>query len=110
MASARDFAQLEQLDGISRVLLVQGDGQLINKTTGDGEIYGPLIAASGTQCDTLSADMSGSRYLYLCLERKSGQDILVFPLGRYYLGIIKHAESERQEIIDNVIYFLKNLS
>ncbi len=110
MASAKDFDRLAQIDGVAHYVLVSGDGQVISQDMEDAASLGPIIAAGGTQCDALAADMGGNRYIHLCIEQESGNDLLVFSLGRYYLGILKHAESQRQEIIDNVIYFLKNLS
>ncbi|MEK6201255.1 MAG: hypothetical protein N2A40_02370 [Desulfobulbaceae bacterium] len=110
MASAKDFARLEQINGVAHYLLVRGDGQVISQNREDAAGLGPIISSCGTQCDALSADMGGNRYIHTCIERESGNDLLVFSLGRYYLGIVKHADGERQEIIDNVIYFLKNLS
>ncbi|MDO9042964.1 MAG: roadblock/LC7 domain-containing protein [Desulfocapsaceae bacterium] len=110
MASAKDFNRLAQINGVAHYILVRGDGQIISQNMEDAASLGPIIAAGGTKCDALTADMGGNRYIHLCIERESGNDLLVFSLGRYYLGILKHAESPRQEIIDNVIYFLKNLS
>jgi hypothetical protein len=110
MASAKDFCRLEQINGVSNYILVRGDGQIISQNMENAASFAPIITNGGTQCDTLSTDMGGNRYIHLCIERESGNDLLIFSLGRYYLGIFKHPESERQEIIDNVIYFLKNLS
>lgn len=110
MASAKDFAQLEQIDGVAHYILVRGDGQIVSQNMDDAATYGPIITTGGSQCDALAADMGGNRYIHLCIERESGNDLLVFSLGRYYLGIFKHADSDRQEAIDSVIYFLKNLS
>lgn len=110
MASAKDFARLEQIDGVAHYILVRSDGQVISQNMTDAASLGPIISSCGTQCDALAADMGGKRYIHLCIERESGNDLLVFSLGRYYLGILKHAEGERHEIIDNVIYFLKNIS
>lgn len=110
MASVKDFSRLAQIDGVTHYILVRGDGQVVSQNMDGADSLGQFIAASGTQCDTLAADMGGNRYIHLCIERESGNDLLVFSLGRYYLGILKHADGQRQEIIDNVIYFLKNLS
>lgn len=110
MASANDFNRLAQIGGVAHYILVRGDGRVVSENMDDAASLGPIIAAGGTQCDSLAADMGGNRYIHLCIERESGNDLLVFSLGRYYLGILKHADSPRQEIIDNVIYFLQNLS
>lgn len=110
MASANDFTRLAQIKGVTHYILVRGDGQVVSQNMEDAESLGLIIAGGGTKCDALAADMGGNRYIHLSIEQESGEDLLVFSLGRYYLGILKHEESPRQEIIDNVIYFLKNLS
>ena len=110
MASARDFNRLALIDGVAQYLLVRSDGQIVSKDTEESASLGPIIAAGGTTCDALAADMDGGRYIHLCIERKSGSDLVVFSLGSYYLGILKDEECSRQELIDKVIYFLKNVS
>lgn len=110
MASAKDFARLEQINGVARYILVRGNGHVVSQNMEDMAGFGPIVSHCGAQCDALGADMNGNRYIHLCIERDSGNDLLVFSLGRYYLGIMKHEESDRQETIDNVIYFLQNLS
>lgn len=110
MASAKDFARLAQINGVAHYILVQGDGQVVSQNMEDAENLGLIIAGGGTKCDALAADMGGNRFIHLSIERESGNDLLVFSLGSYYLGILKHAESPRQEVIDKVIYFLQNLS
>lgn len=110
MASAKDFARLAQINGVAHYILVRGDGQVVSQNMEDAESLGLIIAEGGTKCDALAADMGGNRYIHLSIERESGDDLLVFSLGSYYLGILKHAESQRQEVIDRVIFFLKNLS
>lgn len=110
MASARDFNRLALIDGVAHYLLVRSDGQIVSQDAEDAAGLGPIITAGGTTCDDLAAAMDGNRYIHLCIERKSGNDLLVFSLGRYYLGILKDEECQRQELIDKVIYFLKNLS
>jgi len=110
MASAKDIARLEQIEGVAHYILVRDDGHVISQNMEDAARFAPIISSCGTQCDALATDMGGNRYIHLCIEQESGNDLLVFSLGRYYLGIFKHMESERQETIDKVIYFLKNLS
>ena len=110
MASVKDFARLTQINGVANYILVRGDGRIVSQNMEDAESLGLIIAGGGTKCDALAADMGGNRFIHLSIERESGEDLLVFSLGSFYLGILKKAESERQEVIDNVIYFLKKIS
>ncbi len=109
MASIKDFDHLEQITGVANFILVRNDGQVIRQNMTNAADFAPIISGGGQQCDALAADMNGDRYIHLYMERESGNDLIVFSLGRYYLGIFKYEESERQETIDNVIFFLKNL-
>jgi len=114
MSSAKDFTRLEQINGIARYILTRLDGQMISQNNDGGTEDAPPLAAfiakCGVQCDAMSSDMSGNRYIHLSIERESGNDLLIFSLGKFYLGVFKHADSDRQEVIDNVIYFLQHLS
>ncbi len=110
MATAKDFSRLGDIEGISRYILVRNDGYVISKNYDDAVALSSAIVTSGKNCDSLYDDLDGRRYIYCCVERSSGDNILVFSLGRYYLGIIKHSDTDPQQLADTIIGFLKALT
>ena len=110
MATAKDFSKLGDIEGVSRYILVRNDGYVVSENYEEAVALSSAIVTSGKYCDSLADDLNGRRYIYCCVERNSGKNILVFSLGRYYLGIIKHADTDPQQLADTIIGFLKALS
>ena len=110
MATAKDFSRLAGLEGVSRFILVRDDGYVVSGNFDDAVSFSSTIVTSGKYCDSFSENLGGRRYIHLCVERSSGENILVFSLGRYYLGIIKHPDSDPQLLADSILSFLKGLS
>ncbi len=109
MATARDFSRLDEIEGVSQYTLVRDDGHVVSGNLQNSAELSASIVSSGKYCDTLVDDLNGKRYVYCSIERTSGNNILVFSLGRYYLGIIKHPDSDSQQLADTIIVFLKGL-
>jgi len=110
MATTKDFARLGDIDGVANYILVRNDGYVVSENYPDAVALSSSIVTTGKSCDSLADDLSGRQYIYCCVERKSGDDILVFSLGRYYLGIIKHPTTAPQVLADSIIAFLRTLS
>jgi hypothetical protein len=110
MATAKDFSRLGDIEGVSRYILVRNDGYVVSENYAEAVALSSAIVTSGKYCDSLADDLEGRRYIYCCVERTSGENVLVFSLGRYYLGIIKHSGSDPQQLADTIIGFLKALA
>ena len=110
MATAKDFSRLGNIEGVSRYILVRNDGYVVSENYEDAVALSSAIVTSGKYCDSLADDLEGRQYIYCCIERTSGDNVLVFSLGRFYLGIIKHADTEPQQLADTIIGFLKSLA
>jgi len=110
MATANDFSRLGDIEGVSRYILVRNDGYVVSENYEEAVALSSAIVTSGKYCDSLADDLEGRRYIYCCIERTSGENVMVFSLGRYYLGIIKHSDTDPQQLADTIIGFLKALS
>lgn len=109
MATTKDFSKLADIEGVGNYILVRNDGYVVSENYEDAVALSSAIVTSGKYCDSLADDLAGRRYIYCCIERTSGENILVFSLGRYYLGIIQHSASASQSIADATISFLRTL-
>lgn len=110
MATAKDFSRLGDIEGVAKYILVRNDGYVVSDNYNEAVALSSTIVTTGKYCDSLTDDLDGKRYIYCCVERTSGDNVLVFSLGRYYLGIIKHADTDPQKLADTIIGFLKALS
>ncbi len=110
MATTKDFSRLGDIEGVANYILVRNDGYVVSENYDDAVALSSAIVTTGKLCDSLVDDLSNRRYIYCCIERKSGDNLLVFSLGRYFLGIIKHPAAEPQALADGIIAFLRTLS
>jgi len=110
MATAKDFSRLGDIEGVANYILVRDDGYVVSENYDQAVSLASAIVTTGKHCDSLVEDLENRRYIYCCIERDSGNNILVFSLGRYFLGIIQHADSNPQQLTDTIIGFLKALT
>lgn len=110
MATAKDFSRLGDIEGVANYILVRNDGYVVSDNYDQAVSLASAIVTTGNYCDSLVDDFKDRRYIYCCIERDSGNNILVFSLGRYFLGIIQHADSNPQQLTDTIIGFLKALT
>ena len=109
MATAKDFAQIENLNGVASYIMVRGDGHVVGENMEADPALSATIINCGKTCNSLAGDMNDRRHIHLCITRSSGNNLLIFSLGKYYLGVIQHNSVTTQEVADNVINFLKTL-
>jgi hypothetical protein len=110
MATAKDFSRLGDIEEVSRYILVRDDGYVVNNNNDDDVALSSSIVTTGQYCESLAKDLAGRKYIYCCVERASGNDIMVFSLGKYYLGVIKHVNTTSEQLAEAVIAFLKAIS
>ncbi len=110
MATAKDFLKLGEIDGVAKYILLRSDGSLISGNFEDPGSVSQAIVSTGQLCDNFSQDLSNRHYLHLCVEQGNGDNIFIFPLGAFYLGIIKQAGTDPAVVSESVLSFLKALS
>ena len=110
MATAKDFLKLGDIDGVLRYILLRSDGSLISGNFEDPDAVSQAIVSVGQLCDSFSEDLSNRHYLHLCAEQTNGENIFIFPLGAFYLGIIKQTDTDPAVLCESVLSFLKALS
>ncbi len=83
---------------------------MVSANMEDAVALSSTIVMSGINSESLEKKMGGQRYRYLAVERNDGEDLVVFSLGNYFLGIIKMLNYDSPQAITGVIGFLKALT
>ncbi len=110
MATLNDFKRLADLKGVKYYILVKRDGAVVSANMEDAVVLSSTIVMSGLNSEGLETKMGGQRHRYLTIERSDGEDLVVFSLGNYFLGIIKILNCDSLQAITEVIGFLKDLT
>ncbi len=101
-----EFSQIKEIKGIKKYLLVKSSGRII---LGDGlksENFKGMLLACGREADLLGS----TRFTVFLINRKNGEDFLIFPVGNYYLGVIKEKSADTKVLANKVIAFIKDIS
>ncbi|MFH2058642.1 MAG: roadblock/LC7 domain-containing protein [Pseudomonadota bacterium] len=100
-----DLLKISKINGVAHYIFVDTQGDVIAHNMIDYQKIGPMISFCGNQ----SFAIGKRRLKFLIFSRKNQKDLLIFPVGNYYLGVIKQKEIKTVEIADNVLIFFTAL-
>lgn len=106
-----EFADLIlQIPGISNYILVRKDGHIIVHDFKNPESLSTSIIYSGLSCEAIKPMMGLSYFKYLGYTLKNNEKLLVFPLGKYFLGIAHEADAYTPDIVDEVTRIIDSIT
>ncbi len=105
MGFYKDMIGVARIGGVKHYILVDKEGQVIVHNFKDYQRTGAMIAFCGQQSFVLGK----SRLKFLTFTRKSQNDLFIFPVGNYFLGVIKQNHIKTVELTDNVLSFLNGM-
>lgn len=105
MATIKDLIAICKVAGVDQFIFVNGKGSIAAHN-----IKNPAPAAKVVlNCGKNSSTISKTDFKYLVFSRKNKKSFLIFPVGNYYLGVIKDSSFSDNELVENLIIFIKNL-
>lgn len=105
MNEALKFNQLGKIKGVHQFVVADSNGLIIIENTTHLQELGNLVL----QCGQLFTVIGKSGFKHAVFERKNLQNILIFPVGNYYLGVIKEQDIENNILINDIKRFLADL-
>jgi len=105
MGFFKEMIHIARIEGVKHYILVDHNQQVIVHNLKDYRRIGAMICFCGLQ----SYALGKSRLKFLIFERKNHNDLFIFPVGNYYLGVIKHKTIGAVELTHNVLAFLNEL-
>ena len=100
------FLQISKVSGVDQYILVDQKGKITAHDIKDSEKTADMVFSYGQN----SFSINKSKSQYLIFSRKNQKNIFIFPVGNYYLGVIKSKFIDDSALADNIIKFLKDLS
>ncbi len=100
--------RLLQIEGVNQYILIKNDGDIIshNVKIDYSETLSSMIVFCCFSGDALKSDMGFSKFKYLILLRKSKEHLIVFPLKKFFLGILQHPDMSIPDLVDEVTQFI----
>jgi len=101
-----DLAALKGLEAVSDYALVREDGEIMLHNLSRPEPFAALILALGRNADAINLPESFPRFRHIILTRESGENLLILPLGNYYLGYIQSPDISSRQAASEVLAFI----
>ncbi len=104
-----DLARLKGLATVDDYLVVRQDGKIMLHNVSAAQDFAPMIQLVGRNCDSLPMPADFPRFRHFLLTRESGENLLIFPLGNYYLGCLQSAGYTSRQAASEVLGFIKEI-
>ena len=101
----KKFLQISKVSGVDQFILVNQKGKITAHDIKDPERTGDIVFSCGQK----SSRIHKSNSKYSIFARKNQKNIFIFPVGNYYLGVVKLENTDDSVLADNIIKFLKDL-
>jgi hypothetical protein len=104
MATAKEFvARVAEVDGVAGCVLVRDDGEILGGNLDDPDLYTTLMILGGTSACSIMDKVGFSHCAYLSFNRKGKQHFNLFPIGKYYLGVIQSPDCYVPDMLQAVM-------
>ncbi len=101
-----------QIEGVENFILMKEDGDIIahniNTSQEDPESVSTVVLSTGLHSDNLKSIMGFTHFNCLKIVREKKENIFVFPLKNYFLGIFQDPKNDKNSLtlIKNVTNFI----
>ncbi|ORJ61562.1 roadblock/LC7 domain-containing protein [Geothermobacter hydrogeniphilus] len=110
MSNADRFAQrIVQIDGVNQFVLCRHDGHVITHNMEDCDDLASVATICGINAQAIQQAIGFSGFRCLTLKRQGQHHCHIFPIDKYFLGIIQNPETAATELVENVQRFLQTL-
>lgn len=106
MATINSLKEITKVAGVRQYMLLGPTGKIIAHNM-EGHI---LISSMIISCLTICKTIKKIQFRYLIFTQKDNRDLFLFPVGKYYLGIIKKSEYKAAQLPKNIYKFIMALN
>jgi hypothetical protein len=104
MANIDRFHSIISLPGIDQYILVDQTGKIYAH---NAKIPEKLAEITST-CGFKSHAVGKTKFSHIMFSRKNHDNFFIFPVGKYYLGVVKQENINNALLVENVLRFLKD--
>ncbi|MBN2428252.1 MAG: hypothetical protein JXK94_07950 [Deltaproteobacteria bacterium] len=110
MTGVQRFAnRIEQIKGVGNYIVARNDGQIVIHNLENPEKLTSLVTIGGFHSVAIQKTLGFSDFGYLIYIRPQNQNLIIFALDKYYIGILQKIDSNQTQLIEDVSRFLFNL-
>jgi len=107
MATVKEFLiRINQIEGVDGCLLIKDDGSPLGHMIDDAKKLSSLLTIGGKYARDIM-DKAGFTYCrHLTFDRENGEKFYLFPVDKFYLGLMQTPDCPEEEMIKKVNYLL----
>ena len=103
MTPLEKFKQISKIDGVDQYILVNPKGNIASHDIKNPEKAANIVLLCGQN----SFAIGKAHFKYLVFSRENHKNFFIFPVGKYYLGVVKKNDVNNFILADNIMNFLK---
>ena len=89
---------IESISGIDQFVLINHEGEIRQKSSNVIPVLADIVMKSAGNINALSS----TGFRYIVFSRKDKKDLIIFPIGKHYLGMIKQESANTFALIDEI--------
>ncbi|SMC69110.1 hypothetical protein SAMN02746065_10782 [Desulfocicer vacuolatum DSM 3385] len=105
MVALRDFLQIAGVEGVDKYIFLDSRGKILVNTMKHPATSSTMVFNCGRNLSLIGR----SNFKYVVFSKRDGKNILIFPVGKYTLGVVKQQGIKNQVVADAVLVFLNIL-
>ena len=105
MATIEDFMQISKVIGVDQYIFIDHKGNIIAHDIKHPERAAIMVFSCGQN----SYGIGKTRLNYVLFPRENKKNFFIFPIGKYYLGVVKEQSINNLDLTTNIANFLNGL-
>ncbi len=103
--------RLLQINGVKRFILVRNDGEILahNLAEENPETLSSILLFSALNCDKIKSGFGFRNTKYMAVSKENNENLYIFQMEKYYLGVMQHANANMMELIRDVSSFIDSI-
>lgn len=91
-----------QIKGVTHYIFVREDGYILSHNYGETDALSAMIVFSGLNCHAIKPVLGLGHFRYMSYTLENNEKLLIFPIGRYLLGISQDSESYTPDVVERM--------
>ena len=109
-ASSQRFNELlSEIHGIDQFALVRNDGRIVTHNMFDPDEFASMITLCGRNAVSLRRPLGVSHLKQIIYSRPRDENIIIFQLQKYFLGIQQKCDTDQDFVIHEVNRLLRQV-
>lgn len=105
MPNIEQFASILKVPGVDQYILVDRDAKIASLSITDPMKMAEFVSFCGLNSQAIGK----TNFRYLVFSRENQDHFFIFPVGKYYLGVIKQKDISNAVLVENILQFIKDI-